>query len=410
MLQGMLAAVSGVDTSTVWLNVIGNNLANSNTVGFKASNVNFETQIYDTYQPAAQPVNGYLGSNPQSVGLGTKVESTNQNFSQGTLDQTGIASNLAINGGGFFVVQNGSGQQFLTRAGNFTLSPTANDLVTQNGLALDGWMAGAGGVINTAAPAGPITIPMGMKIIANPTSKLNFQGNLDSNLAVGSSTTVSLDVYDSLGNSHTLDFAFTNTGGNTWSWTATDPTGTLSLSGNTGTITFNTSGAYVSSTGGPITFTPPGAAAESITPNFSSFTQFATANTAYLNSQDGYPAGALQSFSVDQNGFVTGNFTNGQTSVLAQVAIGMVANPQGLTPAGNNNWTFSMNSGTVVMTPPNSGQAGAIVGGALENSNTDIAGQMTALVMAERGLQLDSKMITTEDAVLNTLVTMKQLP
>ena len=405
----MLSAVSGIDANTVWLNVIGNNLANANTVGFKSSSTDFETQLYDVYQAGAKPINGFMGRNPQAVGLGTKVEDTNQDFSQGTLIQTGVSTDMAINGQGFFVVQNANGQQYLTRAGNFTLSPTANDLVTQDGYELMGWQA-SNGTINTAAPPTPITIPMGMKIIANPTTSLNFEGNLDSSLPGTTPTSVTVDTYDSLGNDHQLVFKFTNAGGNTWDWTATDPTGTLTLSGATGTITFNSSGAYVSSTGGPITFTPTGANPMSITPDFSAFTQYSTQTTAYLNSQDGYPAGALQSFSVDQNGNVTGNFSNGQTQVLGQVAVGMVANPQGLVPAGNNNWTFSENSGTVVMTPPNTGQAGAIVGGALENSNTDISTEMTNLIMAERGLQMNTELVTTDNAVLSDLATMKQTP
>ncbi|MEJ5187175.1 MAG: flagellar hook protein FlgE [Candidatus Geothermincolales bacterium] len=410
MLRSMISAASALRFHQTFMDVVGNNIANINTVGYKSSQASFQDALCQTLRGARASA-GYLGgTNPVQIGLGVKLALISTNFTQGSLQNTGRMTDLSIQGDGFFILSDG-GSTYYTRAGYFSFDAQGKLINPSNGYVVQGWMADDAGSIDTNATLQPISIPVGQTMAPRATTTVRLQGNLPSTAAVGDNYVTSIEVMDSQGNRHTLTFTFTKTDVNEWSWEVTGPAG---LSGNTGTITFDDTGALATVTGGPIQFTPTGAATLSITPDFgtpgsiSGVTQFASASTVAAVYQDGFTAGYLQSITISDNGIITGFFSNGLNKQLAQIAVAVFNNPEGLIKVGDTMYRVSSNSGEPLVGTSGSGNRGVITAGTLEMSNVDLAQEFTNMIIAERGFQANSRIITATDQMLQELVNIKR--
>uniref|UniRef100_A0A7V4DH37 Flagellar hook protein FlgE n=1 Tax=Candidatus Caldatribacterium californiense TaxID=1454726 RepID=A0A7V4DH37_9BACT len=405
MMRSLFSGVSGLKNHQTRMDVIGNNIANVNTVAFKASRVTFEDILSQTIEGARSPQAGGAGGvNPKQVGLGVRIGSIDTLFTQGGLQTTDNPTDFAIQGDGFFVVSDGR-QVYYTRDGAFKLSADGA-LVNSSGLRVQGWLADANGIIDTTKALQDIFIPVGAQMKPKATENITFEGNLNANAAEGATWVTSAQVYDSLGNVHTLTVTFTKTANpNEWTWEATLDGGGA---GGSGTITFGTDGLVASGGTGTATFTIPGANALNLAIDFSALTQFGGNPSAYISFQDGYEAGSLDMVTTDSNGVITGIFTNGQSKPLAQIALATFPNPGGLLKQGGNLYQISNNSGLPSIGPANSGGRGSIAVGALEMSNVDLAQEFTNMIVTQRGFQANSRVITTSDEMLQDLINIKR--
>ncbi|MDE3106370.1 MAG: flagellar hook protein FlgE [Acidobacteriota bacterium] len=393
-------ALTGLEADTVQLNTIGNNLANLNTSAFKTQNSAFEDLFYQQI--------GTSGSNDAiQVGVGTRVSQTVTNYTQGSLSTTGNSTDMALSGAGFFVVQQAGSQQ-LTRAGNFELDSSGN-LITMQGASVMGYGATAG-VVNTNSGLVPLQMPVGTTQAAHATSNVTLTANLNAGATVGTSFTSPVTVYDSLGTTHSATITYTLASPNTWNYAIALPAGDATgVTGNTGTLTFNSSGQLVTPasnvSSGTFTGLTDGASNLSFKWNLYDakgnplITQSTAASSTTATNQDGFASGVYQSFSVDASGVITASFSNGQTEAVGQVAVASIANQQGLVLAGNNNYTTSPASGLPSIGLAGTGGRGTIVGSALEQSNVDISSEFADLIVAQRAFEANSKTMTTFDTV-----------
>jgi flagellar hook protein FlgE len=653
MMPSLFSAVSGLKGNQEMMDVIGNNIANVNTPGFKSSSVNFANLLSQTMKGASLPTSTTGGTNPIQIGQGTNVASVDTNFTGGSLQQTGNNTDLGINGDGLFILGSGS-NQYYTRDGDFSFDSSGNLVSNANGMNVNGWMANSSGTISTSAAPTNIgidlnatapakvtsnmvmsgnlnsqlnngtlafneseTVPFTVKDTANPANsyscQLNFSQSstpgvwnwtttnastgasyssgtvtLDSNGNVTGSTvagsaaspptfsigavtiappasgstnsnaftvtgatgsfttdpasqsfaptssaastsftaydgsgnqtncklaftqgsafntwdwtvtdastgasygsgTVTMDsatgdvssssgtatipisgtdytiapptsgnanaftialsstghaagalvgigtqsanaatftlpadgviqtVYDALGDQYSVDLAFTKNSIGSWGWNVksiTDSQGTTytPTSGGTGNLQFGDTGALPPGTNGTFSFKPTtgNIAPVSISLNFSGLTQDDADNSAAMKSQDGYTSGTLQNYTIDQTGTITGSFSNGATHALGQIALADFPNPSGLSSAGSNLFTATANSGAITVQPAGTGSLGTIKTGSLEMSNVDLSQEMSNMIIAQSGFDANSKVITTDDQLMQTLVNMIQ--
>ena len=431
MMRSLFAGVSGLRANQVRMDVIGNNVANVNTVAFKAGRVTFKEGFAQLLQGASRPPGDHGGINPIQIGLGTQIGSIDTVFTQGNIETTGQGTDLAIQGDSFFVVAKGN-EHYYTRSGNFQVDADGRLVSPTNGFVVQGRMFDNGVAVDGIQD---IRLPFGQKTAANPTTFSALAGNLDASAPVftgtfdaanralpenaKSYTKTSITVYDSLGTKHELKVDLWKTADNAWSWqldsadlvaAGVDP---ASISGDTGTFTFNTDGSIVAPSPLPaIGFTPPGADPMSITVNPGSgvngLSHFASTSTAVLRDQDGYTAGTLQNFSIDRTGLITGAFTNGVTVPLAQIVLADFNNPTGMLRSGDNMYTTSGNSGGAVLGFPLEGSQSFVTSGALEMSNVDLAQEFTNMIVTQRGFQANSRVITNSDEMLQEVVNLKR--
>jgi flagellar hook protein FlgE len=318
-------ALTGLQADTVALNTIGNNLANINTTAFKDQSATFEDLFY-------QQIGSSGSGNPIQVGVGTKVSGTDTDLTQGSLSTTSNSTDMALQGNGYFVVQQ-NGVQSLTRAGNFQLNSSGN-LTTVDGQSVMGYAA-TNGVLNENGGLVPLTVPVGVTEAAQATQNFSATVNLDASATAGTQFTTPVTLYDSLGESHAATVTYTNTGTNTWSYAVTLPAAdaTGAPVNNTGTLTFDTNGNLVSPasdvTG--IAFSGLADGASNMSVNFNLYangsptiSQSAAASSTTTTSQDGYASGTYQSFTVGTNGVITATFSNSQTENIGQVAVATV--------------------------------------------------------------------------------------
>ncbi len=452
MLRSLFSGVSGLRNHQVKMDVIGNNIANVNTVAFKEGRVTFKEGFAQLLQGASRPPGDQGGINPIQVGLGMQIGSVDTLFSQGNIETTGISTDLAIQGESFFVVSKGN-QHFYTRSGNFQLDADGKLVSPTNGFVVQGKMA-VNGVF--ADGIQDIKLPFGQKTAAKATTGMRVAGNLNASASVfqstrpvtpattpptmqpadpldaqdralatnsGSYTETSLSVYDSVGSKHDVKvvlykMANTSSGDAQWGWKI-DPaelakTGAAPVSGtDSGTLTFDVNGTIKTPTSMPtFSFTAPGANQVDVRLDFGSgangLSQYASTSTAVLRDQDGYTAGTLQSFSIDRTGTITGAFTNGTTEPLGQIVLADFNNSSGLLRTGDNMYGVSGNSGGAVLGFALEGSQSALTSGALEMSNVDLAQEFTNMIVAQRGFQANSKVITTSDEMLQELVNLKR--
>ena len=407
MMRSLYSAVGGLRNHQTRMDVIGNNIANVNTTGYKGGRVNFQDILNQNIQGASGSQGNRGGTNPMQVGLGMASASIDTLFTNGSIQSTGVGTDLAISDAGFFILGEGNNRVY-SRAGNFDFDNAGNYVSTSSGMKVMGWNATAG-VVNSAGDVQPIKITKGQIMPASATTSVDYTKNLSADAATGTVVTMPLTVYDSLGNAHKVTTTFTkNATANTWDFATVTPTDTgFAVTGGAGTVTFNTNGGYNATTVTNIAFSPTGATAMSIAPDFTSLTQVAgTSTVAY--EKTGYAAGTLDSVSLNKAGEVVGTFSNGQNQVLAQVALAAFNNPGGLTKLGSNTYSVSANSGTADVGAASTGGRGSITPGALEMANVDLSNEFSNMIVTQRGFQANSKIITVSDEMLETLVNMKR--
>lgn len=409
MMRSMYAGVSGLKTHQTRMDVIGNNIANVNTTGFKASRVTFKEMLSQTLSGAKAPQDNRGGMNPQQVGLGVSLGSIDTNHVQGNLQSTGLGTDLAIQGNGYFIVNNGT-QNFYTRAGALTLDENGNLVNASNGYIMQGWLAN-NGIINTNSPLTGIRIPIGDTMAPQASTEAVFAGNLNS--ADPLPWTATMDIYDSQGEKHTLTLNFNPTEtDNEWTWTASIDG--ASLSSNQGTITFGGDGKVKVDEDNSDTFTFDidfNNGTDRITGfrlDLSAVTQMAGDNTLDGLYADGYSMGSLESFSIDNAGVITGSYSNGLTKAIGQIAIANFSNAGGLTRVGDTLFAESQNSGIAQIGAAGTAGRGKISAGTLEMSNVDLAEQFTDMITTQRGFQANSRIISTTDEMLQDLVNLKR--
>ena len=321
MMRSMFAGVSGLRSHQTMMDVVGNNIANVNTAGYKSAQVTFEEALAQTLQGPAGAGTARGGTNPLQIGLGVKVSSIDGVFTQGATQVTGRPTDLAISGDGFFMLEL-DGKRVYTRAGAFRWDESGN-LVAPGGFLVQGWLADAQGNLATQTAVGKINLPLSQVIEPVETSQLLIGGNLTVDAAVGDVHTTSIVTYDSLGEAHEVIVDFTKAGANSWTVAATMDGNALTL-GST-TVTFDTDGTLTSS--GTIAasgYTPPGADPIALTLNLGGsapLVQYGGPATAESYDQDGNAIGFLTNFSIAENGTISGQFSNGETKVLAMIGL-----------------------------------------------------------------------------------------
>jgi flagellar hook protein FlgE len=429
MIRSMSSALSGLRNHQLMLDVVANDIANVSTTGFKSSTAIFSDVLTQNIRGGGAPTALAGGTNPAQIGLGSRLAGTVQSFAQGALQLTGRSADLAIQGDGFFVIDN-AGQQMYTRSGSFSLDAAGN-MTTQDGMRVQGWQADITGAIDTNTPLGPVQIRVGDLLAPSQTTLANLGGNLPADAPTGAIKTLTLTGYDTQGVSIPINLVFTKTadvppvtvpptapGPDNWVVTGTYEDGSatppavaltdnvLSFDNN-GELTaptdrnMNIAGGLIPGMTGAITFDL-GAAG---TPG--RITQYSGSSTVGIKEQDGYAAGTLQSYNISQDGVIMGSYSNGRSKELGQVALAVFTNPSGLERVGGA-WHESANSGLAQIGTGGSGGRGVLSAGTLEMSNVDLAEEFTRLIIAQRGFQGNARVITTSDEVLQEVVNLKR--
>ena len=416
------AGLSGLNANGQALSVIGNNLANINTVGFKASTVSFTDLV-------SQNVGG-SSANPMQIGLGVSTGSISPVFSQGAIETTREATNVAIQGNGLFVLRGDEGISY-TRAGNFSFDAAGN-LVSPDGLKVQGFTAidPVTGLLNTTGTPSDISVPPGVLRAPKATLSFNTQTNLDASAATGSVFTTAVQVYDALGSPHVATITYTkvaSTTGSSWDYEVSVPdteatgtagatAGTISL--GTGTLDFDGLGALTAPAANvvlnaPATWTD-GATPNPITWNLydsnsvPTITGFTSASATSSKSQDGAAPGMIQSVAISPDGTIVATFGAGQTIPVGKLALATFNNPKGLVKLGSSRYGESQAAGIPNVGTAGTGGRGTLIGSALEQSNVDIAQEFTQMILAQRGYQANSKTITVSDELLQDTLALKR--
>jgi flagellar hook protein FlgE len=400
--------LSGLNAAARNLDVIGNNVANANTIGFKGA----IAQFADVY------ANSLQGAGAGQIGIGVKVADVAQQFTQGNITNTSNPLDVAINGQGFFRL-NANGDTVYSRNGQFKIDRDGY-LVNTSGYRVTGYEANASGVLNTST-ATDLRINAG-DLTPRTTSGVDATLNLDSRKAViGTpfnindpttfSDSTSLAVYDSLGNPHTLSMYFTKTASNTWQIHAALD-GAQIGAGPIGTATFRNDGS-LDTTATPVplnlsvNLTNGANSPLTIGLDLRNSTQFGSLFGVNALSQDGYASGRLAGFSITGDGVIQGNYTNGESAILGQIALANFANPQGLTALGNNVWRQTAESGAPLAGAPGTGSLGVLQSAAVEEANVDLTAELVNMITAQRHYQANAQTIRTQDQVMQTLVNLR---
>jgi flagellar hook protein FlgE len=396
--------LSGLSAASSALNVIANNLSNLNTDGYKNENLDFAS-IFSGLQGTSG--NG----DPIQTGNGVKVAGTVANFTDGNTSSTGVSSNMALQGNGFFVVKDSNGTDY-TRNGDFTVN-SQGQLCTQSGALVMGYPA-VNGTVQAGSALAPISVDQINNVPATATTSFEMTTNLDSSSAVGATYSEPIAVYDSLGQSHTLTVNYTNTAPNAWSYSITLPAADTGGTGTatqvaSGNLTFNSSGQLTSPTGSvpgiAITGLADGAADMNLSWNLNgsggtpAITQQAATSATSGLTQNGYANGTFTGYTVLSDGTVQAQFSNQQTMALGQVAVASFANNQGLIQTPNSEYQASYSSGAAVIGQAGAGGDGTISGGSVEESNVNLSAQFANMIVAQQGYEANAKVLTTLDQV-----------
>jgi len=413
MIRSMFSAISGLRSHRTMLDVVGNNIANVNTTGFKGSGVVFQDVLSQTVQGAGAgaPSADIGGTNPSQIGLGVSVGRISTNYSQGALQRTDREMDFAIRGDGFFTVE-AAGEQLFTRAGSLSLDANGR-LVTATGGLVTGWDADLLGNIDTNSPAGAISVPVGSLIPPTPTTKIDLNGNLPAGDTVGAAYTTSVEVYDTQGEPTLASFTFTKSNANEWTVTGEYGSPATPITLTDSVVTFDANGDVTA----PADMTVNVAAGE--IPGVAAFTlelngtggrvsQYGELATVSVTAQDGSAAGSLQALTVSQEGVLIGSYSNGGNRPIAQFAIAQFANPEGLEKVGSSSFRTTVNSGVAQLNTAGLGGRGLISSGTLEMSNVDLAAEFTNLIVAQRGFQANSRVVTSSDELLSDIVNLKR--
>ena len=463
MMRSLYSGVSGLQNHQTRMDVIGNNISNVNTTGFKRGRVNFQDMISQQIAGAAKPTEELGGVNPKDVGLGMTIATVEQVFTQGNLQTTGVSTDVAIQGNGFFILKNGD-ESFYTRNGAFGIDKDGTLVNPANGMRVQGWMAqemNGESIVTTAATPTDLIIPVGSKDPAKATENVKFACNLNKNtpeILEGASAAdiqkgtwnTEQEIFDSFGNKHLLSVSFRRVVGNPNQWEATvnvdvnnaDYTqtriglGTTDGVENTFRVNFDNYGQLLSVTdsAGNVTpetgeivlqasYTVPEANTDengnpyrqtfninlgTIGSMKNTITQSASISTTKAYSQDGYTLGYLDNFKIDSSGTITGVYSNGTNRVIGQIAMASFTNDRGLEKAGDSTYVESNNSGQAMIGESGVQGKGKLLSGALEMSNVDLSEQMTDMIVTQRGFQSNAKTIQTADTLLETVLGLKR--
>jgi flagellar hook protein FlgE len=414
MITSFSTALSALSADTTAIDVVGNNLANLNTPGFKSSTVSFHDLV-------TQSIGAGLGST--QVGFGVGVPITLRHFSQGAIQSTTGPLDAAIQGDGFFVVKTSGGATEFTRGGNFQVNSDGN-LTTATNEELQGWTT-VKGVLNTNAPVGPIAVPVGSLAAPRVTTKASVDLNLNAASTAGpppDSFSTSVEVYDSLGISHIATFTFTKTANpNEWDYSVGVPASdtTAAPTPITGTLTFDGNGKLTSPAATDpapvlaVTGLADGAADMNITWDLFDkgeprITQFAQTSATSAIAQDGSPAANLVSVGLSDGGQILAKYSNGQQTVVGQLALATIRNPESLIAVGNSNYQLSARTALPAIGLPGTGGRGTVLGGSIESSTVDIAREFTDLIVFQRGYQANAHVVTTVDELSQDTINLKR--
>lgn len=418
MLTALSTALSALNAQATAIDVVGNNLANLNTTGYKASS----TEFYDLVSQTMGE-----GGNTQ-IGLGVGTPLTKRSFTNGQIQGTSSPLDCAIQGSGFLIVKDASNATLYTRAGDLKTDANGN-LMDATGALVQGWTAN-NGVINTSSPIGNLVIPMGSLKAPIATQTMNLSANLDSRataVAPASQTSANtalstgVKVYDSLGNAHVLTVNFWNNGGNSWNWQATIPgsevgSASANVAVGSGSLTFNSAGQLTSpsatSAAPQLTISGLVDGASNMNVKFDLYdnnsspliTQFAQTSSPSAQFQDGSPSAQLSKVGIGNGGAVVATFSDGQTVTMGQLAMANFVNPDSLIAVGNNAFQTSGASSLASIGLPGSGGRGNILGSSLESSTVDIATEFTNLMVGQRSYQANAKVVTSADQINQTTI------
>ncbi|MFK7974613.1 MAG: flagellar hook protein FlgE [Halioglobus sp.] len=416
-------AVSGINAATADLGVIGNNIANSSTTGFKTSRAEF-ADVYAT---------SLLGAGSNAIGKGVSLSSVTQEFTQGNISFTNNALDLAINGNGFFLLSD-DGASLYTRAGNFQVD-REGFLVTNQNHRLQAFEVNDAGDPN--GQPGDIKLDTAL-VDANATASVELTANLDSRSLApvvpfggpfdafaspptspdtnSYNSTTAITVFDEQGNSHVMNLYYVKTATPN-EWEVHSLIDGVSTSGPD-ILTFQSNGQFdpltlpveVSVTGwAPLSEdgSPSGAGTQDFTVSMSQFTQFGADFAVSSAVQDGFTSGQLLGLEIDDTGVVFARYTNGQARALGQIVVAGFANPNGLQPLGDTNWAETFASGSATLGEPGNAGLGVLQSGALEGSNVDITQQLVNMIVAQRNFQANAQVIQTEDTVTQTIINLR---
>ncbi|MCC6436932.1 MAG: flagellar hook protein FlgE [Acidimicrobiales bacterium] len=410
MMRSMFAGVSGLRSHQLMLDVVSNNIANVNTTGFKASRVLFADTLSQTLRNAAGGAFETTSVNPLQVGLGVSVKSTSATFTTGSLQLTDRPLDTALSGDGFYVVDV-AGDQLYTRAGSFALDSKMKIVDGAGGL-VQGWMFAPDGTVSTTGKLTDLTLSTYAQMPATATSTVSIKGALSAGTAVGETVETLTKVIDGLGTENQVQLRFTKTSSTDWTAEAFDSTGASLGSAN---LVFSASdGSLVTPTTPPsFTLTPPvsGAQTFSFTLDMGTGTnglhQYGNSSSLALE-QNGKEAGELRDFGISEMGVITGRYSNGMMKDIAQIAVAHFNNNEGLLKQGETHYRSSAVSGDAQVGVAGENATGAIKAGVLEMSNVDLAREFTDMILAQRGFQASSRVITTSDEMIQELVNLKR--
>ena len=406
ILTGMFTAVTGLNSYGNAMSVIGNNIANVGTVGYKSSRASFAELV---------SVSLAGGSGSDQIGLGVFLNDVQANFAQGSMTTTGNTFDLAIDGNGFYLLRDSAGAEFYSRDGQFKVN-NLGQVVNAGGVLLQGYQADTNG--NITSTIGNITLTSNA-VAPQVTSTAAIRANLDANATVPTAAfnvtdpttynfSTGMSVYDSLGNAQQLRFYFVKSStANTWNLYS--QVGNAAAVARTN-LAFNSSGVLTSGGSQAMSLVIPGGAAtpQSVTVDFANMSQFGSPSGVIDQTQNGFASGTLDRISVDTNGRVVAQFSNGQTRALAQVILNKFINPDGLVKAGDNMFIESIESGAPLSGAPTTNGLGKVISGAIEQSNVDLGKEFVDMIITQRAFQANSRAITTSDEMLQELVNLKR--
>jgi flagellar hook protein FlgE len=412
MIRSMYSAVSGLRSHQTMMDVVGNNIANVNTHGFKKSRTTFADVLSQVVNGAATPTEVLGGTNPAQIGLGVTVSGIAQNLAQGALQVTDRNLDVSIQGDGFFLLSL-AGEQMFTRNGAFFVDADGR-LVTDGGGLVQGWVADGTGEINTSATATTIRIPTGDQHPPVVTDEIKFGGNLPADAAIGDVLFSGLEIFDLQGATVVLDVTYEKTADNEWTVSATYGDAQTPVVVTDNVLTFGADGEMTAPADfdmniaagqipdvGDISLIVGGEGERRIT-------QFAGTTSIAAIFQSGSAAGTLQSLRVGTDGVIVGAYNNGLVKPIAQLALASFANAEGLERVTGSNWRVSTNSGLAQIGVVNTGGRGVIAPGTLEMSNVDLAEEFTNLIRSQRGFQANSRVVTASDELLQEIVNLKR--
>jgi flagellar hook protein FlgE len=413
MIRSLRTGVTGLKTNQLRMDVVGNNISNANTIGFKRSRTAF-TEVLGQQLLGTSRMAGGTGVNPSFIGMGASVGSVDQTWAQGALENTSIATDLSLNGDGFFMVR-ASEERLLTRAGNFSFN-RLGQMVTASGLTVQGWQFDSiTGAMGVGVPT-DVQVNLNERAAGEVTTEAFIGGNLNADTEIGAAPVpISTAIYDEQGKAHTLVLNLTKTAANEWDievdYGGPDAAAPFTVGAGPYSITFGVDGRIdLGASDLPaITWnTSNVTSGAAIALDASAFTQYSASTSAAFRDQNGYASGTVSGYTITSEGILQLNFSNGETRNVFQLAVANVNNPNGLEQRGEGFYSVTSASGELQL-----GRAGrdlptAVISGTLEMSNVDLATEFTDMIVAQRGYQAAARIITTSDEMLQETVQLKR--